>query len=289
MRRTALIVHGGAGAQAPDLRGAQGAGCSAAIAAGWRVLSGGGSAIDAVCAAVRVLEDDPAFNAGVGSALTSAGTVEMDASVMDGARLTPGAVAVVRSIRNPVLAARALMEDGRHVMLAGPDADAFAASRGLETCRPEDLITTRQVDRWQKLGNAGAGTVGAAALDLDGHVAAATSTGGLMGKLPGRVGDSAIIGAGTYADDWLGAVSATGNGEAILRIGLARSVVDMLATGVAPDTAAGAGIVRLERRVAGRGGIVVIDRLGRTGWAHNTAQMSVGYMHCDLDAPVIRV
>jgi L-asparaginase / beta-aspartyl-peptidase len=288
--RPVLIVHGGAGIRQPELDAAQRAGCAAALAAGWQVLVAGGSALDAVCAAVMVLEDDPAFSAGVGSSLTTRGSVEMDASAMDGHGWRAGAVAVVRAVRHAVQLARTVMEDGRHVFLAGPDADEFARLHGVEMCRPETLITARQLERWQQ-GRAGGstGTVGAAAVDRAGHVAAATSTGGTFLKLPGRIGDSAVIGAGTYADDALGAASATGQGETIIRVGLARSVVDALRDGCDPARAAQLGIRELERRVGGQGGIIVVDALGRCGAAHNTPHMTFGSMHADLSGPAVQV
>jgi beta-aspartyl-peptidase (threonine type) len=288
MLRPALILHGGAGAARPELRGEQHAGCVSALDAGWAVLRDGGSAVDAVCAAVACMEDVPVFNAGVGSCLTSAGTVEMDAAVMDGATLRAGAVAVVRAVRNPIRLARCVLDDGRHVMLAGPAADAFAQQHGIEPCDPAALVTEPQLRRWRERGAAATpGTVGAAAVDLAGHVAAATSTGGLFYKLPGRVGDSALIGAGTYADDACGAASATGHGEDIMRVVLTKSVVDSLRGGCDPAEGARAGIRLLGTRVGGSGGIVVVDPFGRLGHACNTPHMSVAYMRADLPAYVV--
>jgi len=283
MARPALIIHGGAGAARPDMRDAQVRGAGAALGAGWHVLAAGGAAVDAVCAAVSVLEDDPHFNAGLGSCLTSDGTVEMDASVMEGTALRAGAVAVVRTTRNPVRLARAIMEEGRCVMMAGPRADAFAHANGLLTCAPEHLITPEQLHRWrQRVGDGSRGTVGAAAVDRHGRVASATSTGGLFFKPPGRVGDSAIIGAGTYADDTYGAASATGDGEAIIRVALASSVVAALRDGRDPLMVARERITELERRVAGTAGVIVVDARGRVGYACNTEHMTVGLMHTDL-------
>jgi len=289
MSRPALIVHGGAGAAPPELCAAQDAGCRAALHAGWRILAAGGAAVDAVCAAVAVLEDDPTFNAGVGSCLTRDGTVEMDAAVMDGNGLRAGAVAVVSTVPNPIRLARALMEDGRHVLLAGTAADAFARRHGVPTCEPEDLVTERQRRRWQQRRDeaAAGGTVGAAAVDRAGHVAAATSTGGLFDKPAGRIGDSALIGAGTYADDTLGAASATGTGEAIIRVALSHRVVEALHDGADPARAARDGIAVLGRRVGGIGGIIVIDPFGRVGHAYNAPHMTVGYMRADLAQPSV--
>jgi beta-aspartyl-peptidase (threonine type) len=288
MLRPALIVHGGAGVALPELAAEQHAGCAAAVDAGWRLLVDGSSALDAVCAAVAALEDAPVFNAGVGSCLTSAGTVEMDAGVMEGFTRRAGAVAVVRAVRNPVHLARAVMEDGRHVFLAGPAAEAFGQSRGIPPCDPAALVTDRQLQRWQQRNPAtSAGTVGAAAVDRDGHVAAATSTGGIFFKMPGRIGDSAIIGAGTYADDALGAASATGDGEAIMRAVLTKYVVDSLRDGSEPAVAARRGIQYLTRQAAGSGGVIVVDALGRFGYACNTPHMSIAYMRSDLAAAIV--
>jgi L-asparaginase / beta-aspartyl-peptidase len=285
--RPALIVHGGAGLLTPEVSGVQRVECAAAIATGWRVLAGGGSALDAVCDAVAVLEDAPVFNAGFGSCLTSDGTVEMDASVMDGTRLTAGAVTLIRGVRNPVHLARAVMLDTPHVMLVGAAAEALAHVRGLPICQPEELITPRQLERWRRNLDDSRGTVGAAAVDCAGHVAAATSTGGLFNKVPGRVGDSAVIGAGTYADDACGAASATGHGEAIMRVVLAKLVVDRLADGTDPAIAAPQGIAALEERVGGTGGIIVVDAFGRVGAAYNTAHMTYGYMRPELTEPYV--
>ena len=289
MSRPALIVHGGAGAPQLDLSAVQRAGCTAALRAGWGILDAGGTALDAVCAAVLVLENDPAFNAGIGSCLTRDGTVEMDASVMDGNGLRAGAVALVRRVRNPIRLARALLDDGRQILFAGAAADAIAEEHGVPTCAPDELITDRQRRRWQERHSARAatGTVGAAAVDRAGHVAAATSTGGLFDKPAGRIGDSAIIGAGTYADDRAGAASATGVGEAIIRVALSARVVEALRDGGDPTRAARAGIAVLERRVAGVGGIIVVDPLGRVGYASNAPHLTVGYMQEDLAAPVV--
>lgn len=226
-----LAIHGGAGpAPLHEAQGAarwpgQAAGLGAALRAGLAVLADGGPALDAVTAAVMVLEDDDHWNAGRGSALTADGTVEMDAAVADGRDRRIGGVACVTGVRHPVLAARAVMDDGRHVLLSGLGAEALAREAGLAFELPEWFVTER---RRQALANwlaaAGGGTVGAVARDRDGHLAAATSTGGRNGQLPGRIGDSPIPGAGTWADDAVCAVSATGIGEAFLRAAFAHEV-----------------------------------------------------------------
>jgi isoaspartyl peptidase/L-asparaginase-like protein (Ntn-hydrolase superfamily) len=241
-----LAIHGGAGPAPPDEAhgGAarwpgQAAGLGAALRAGLAVLADGGPALDAVIAAVMVLEDDEHWNAGRGSALTTAGTVEMDAAVADGRDRRIGGVACVTGIRYPVLAARAVMDDGRHVLLSGPGAEALARQAGLSFEPPDWFITDRRrraLDQWLRAGSGeaeppeardahpGTGTVGAVARDSAGHLAAATSTGGRTGQLAGRIGDSPIPGAGTWADDAGCAVSATGIGEAFLRAAFAHEV-----------------------------------------------------------------
>lgn len=286
--RPALVVHGGAGLADPAIRDAQRAGAGAALAAGWQVLHAGGSALDAVCVAVRILEDCPVFNAGTGSCLTADGRVEMDASVAEGTTLRAGAVALVTRTRHPVAIARGLLDRGGTVFLAGAAADAWAQAHGLAPCTQEDLITARQRELWAR-GRAGlnTGTVGAVAVDGRGRTAAATSTGGIMGKPSGRIGDSPVIGAGTCADDGLGAASATGEGEAILRLGLGRHALGLLADGRDPAVAAPAAIAALERRTGGRGGLILVDPLGRIGAACNAPAMAWGWMRADRDAPAI--
>jgi L-asparaginase / beta-aspartyl-peptidase len=295
----ALIAHGGAGAIAPaDERPERRRALLAAVRRGAELLSAGQSALDAVVAAVVALEEHPLFNAGFGSLLNSEGEVEMDASVMyaepvaarDGAqsvrgahamqqfRIAAGAVAAVRRVRNPVLLARAVMERTPHMLMAGPAAERFARRAGVALCAPESLVSARARERWrarqeQQSGAAGHGTVGAAALDARGGLAAATSTGGVPGKLAGRVGDSAIIGAGTFATA-LGAASATGQGEAIIFSALCREAVLAL-DGASPERVARRAIADLIAAAGAEAGVVVVDRRGRVGSAHNAAMMEV--------------
>ena len=271
MNGPAIVVHGGAGNVVPDLVEARAVGCETAAEEAWRILDAGGPALDAVAAAVSILEDDPHFNAGRGSCLTRDGAVEMDASIMDGSGPAGGAAALLTTVVNPIRLARAVMLDGRHVLLAGAGAERFAREVGLATAQETYFVTPRQRERWRASIADSPGTVGAVAVDQQGHVAAATSTGGIMGKLPGRVGDSAILGAGTFADDRAGAASATGHGETILLAGLARRAVDLLGDGRDPAGVA-ARVVREVRREAG---IIVVDRFGRIGWACNTPHMPV--------------
>jgi beta-aspartyl-peptidase (threonine type) len=276
MQRPLLLIHGGAGPRIHEHDGERRQGCAVALEAGWRVLSAGGSAVDAVTSAVAALEDHPLFNAGVGSSLTAAGTVEMDASIMDGFRLTAGAAGAVTTICNPVRLARAILDDGRHVLLVGSGAETFARSRGIATAPPDHFVTRLQRARWKAGGGREGGTVGAVALDVHGHVAAATSTGGLMGKLPGRVGDSAIVGAGTYADDRAGAASATGHGEAIMLAGLAKTAVDLLRDGTHPQRVAARVVGDIPASTASAG-VILVDRFGRAGAARNTPSMITGW------------
>jgi beta-aspartyl-peptidase (threonine type) len=283
-RVPALIVHGGAGADPTEGRDELRDGIRAATLAGWRILTEGGRALDAVEAAVRVLEDHPRFNAGRGSVLTSTGTVEMDASIMEGDRLQCGAVAVVNRIANPITLARRILDDGRHVLLAGDGAHGFARAAGLPECDPASLITDQQRTR---LVAHGRGTVGAVALDRHGTVAAGTSTGGMVGKRPGRVGDSALIGCGTYADSSLGGASCTGSGEAIIRVVLARRALDYLREADDPDYAAKVAVDLLVEEGRGEGGLILVDWRGRVGFAKSTPLMPLAWMSPALDAPQV--
>lgn len=283
-RVPALIVHGGAGADPggrEELRG----GMRDAVAAGWRALAEGGTALDAVEAAVRSLEDHPRFNAGRGSVLTAAGTVETDASIMEGDQLRNGAVAAVSGVRNPISLARQILEAGRHSLFAGPGALARARELGVPLCDPAELVTEHQRRRLAALQ---AGTVGAVALDRLGTIAAATSTGGMAGKLPGRVGDSALIGCGTYAESTLGGVSCTGDGEAIIRVTLARRALDILKSVGEPGHACEVALSVLVEEGRGQGGLILVDWRGRVGWARSTILMPVGYMspaHAEPELP----
>src|SRR5512138_1929757 len=277
-----LIVHGGAGDLGPDDPASSGGadaprleGVRRACAAGWAILGGGGSALDAVEAAVRILEDDPTFNAGTGATLGSTGEIELDASIMDGAALRCGAVAAVRDVKNPVTLARAVMERSEHVLLAGDGASAFAREVGIPAHPGSLLVTSRQRARWEAARRAGParpghGTVGAVARDAAGHLAAATSTGGTSMKRPGRVGDTPLVGCGTYADDALAAVSCTGHGERIIQLTLARHAADLVGAGHSATYAARHAVALLGSRVAGEGGLIVVGPTGIPGFAYNT-------------------
>lgn len=285
--RWTLVIHGGAGAMTrgmlpPETDAAARAGLRAALEAGAAILRADGAALDAVEAAVRVLEDDPAFNAGRGSVFTAEGRIECDAAIMDGASRNAGAVAGVRSTRHPVTLARAVMTDSPHVFLAGSGADAFGRAHGIEAAAPEWFETPerrRQLD--EILADPDMpfdsamkyGTVGAVACDRLGHVAAATSTGGLTAKKWGRVGDSPLIGAGTYADDCAAAVSCTGTGEIYIRLGVAHEICAR--TRLAGDSAEAAAAQAMAEvgALGGKGGIIFVAPDGSGGWQFNTPGM----------------
>ena len=281
----AVLVHGGAGTRVDADPAPYFEGTRRAAEAGMRALLQGGSALDAAQAAAVVLEDDPHFNAGTGAALTSAGEAELDASCMDGTTLRAGAVACVRTVKNPILVARRVCDDSPHVLICGPGAEAFARECGFPEVPNALLITQRQLDRWRELHaealRLGAdavrkkiGTIGAVAVDARGHLAAASSTGGTMYTRPGRVGDTPIIGAGTYADDGEAAASSTGLGEAILKVSMARAACVRVRDGASPHAAAAAAVGLLRERAVGEGGIIVAGPDGRLGWAYNTPRMS---------------
>ncbi|HTR56489.1 MAG TPA: isoaspartyl peptidase/L-asparaginase [Kofleriaceae bacterium] len=262
---TALVVHGGAGEVAAERHDRLREGVRAAAAAGDAILAAGGSALDAAVAAVRVLEDDPEFNAGLGSALTRDGTVETDASVMDGERQRVGAVAAVPDLGCAIALARAVLDAGEHAILAGPAAWRFAAEVGIAPAPAGSLVTARArqrlADVLAKRARSSGGTVGAVARDRAGRFAAATSTGGIAGKRAGRVGDSPIPGAGTWADV-RAAVSATGDGEAILRVALARGVAARIAAGQPAPAATRDALAELARITGGSAGAIALDATG---------------------------
>jgi L-asparaginase / beta-aspartyl-peptidase len=264
-----VIVHGGAGRYPKEMRPEALAGCEAAARSGWTVLRTGGSALDAVQAAVTALEDDPCFNAGTGSVLNDRGMVEMDASIMDGSSLNAGAVGAVSTIRNPVRLARLILDQGATVFRVGPAAEAFAREQGIKPVDPHSLVTARQQARWDENHE----TVGCVALDARGRLAAATSTGGLFRKPPGRVGDSALIGCGTYADE-RGAVSCTGNGDAIIRAGLALRALFCLSSDAGPQQAAERALHWFAQRTGAEGGLILLDHRGAGAVVHNAPGMA---------------
>jgi L-asparaginase / beta-aspartyl-peptidase len=296
-----LLIHGGAGTlraaeiTAEDRRAFEAA-LHEALDAGWRVLAGGGSALDAVTAAILPMEDSPLFNAGRGAVFTAEGRNELDASVMDGATRAAGAVGGVRSVRYPVLLARRVMEASPHVFLAGQGALEFAIDQGLEL-KPAEWFWTER--RWQQMqrailrgataaaaGDGRYGTVGAVALDGAGRLAAATSTGGTTAKRYGRLGDVPVIGAGTWADENC-AVSATGDGEYFIRAAAARSIcARMELAGAAPGEAAAAVLAEIGA-LGGSGGVIVVDGQGRFSLLFSTEGMYRG--HVDARGPRVAI
>ena len=346
MNRPILLLHGGAWAMPDDAVAAHKNGIRNALAAGWAVLSRGGSALDAVETAITLMEDDDTFDAGRGSFLTRDGRVQLDALLMSGADLRAGGVASVERLRNPIQAARLVLDHSPHVYFTGPGAEAFAAAHGMPLIRNADLVVPREQARLEafqqaqaaglpdltfagstsslplditgpesKTGaarsetsrsNTDAGlaqialeaemnqalpselqftdptlhshdTVGALALDAAGNLAAGTSTGGTLSKMPGRVGDSSLIGCGCYADNQSAAASLTGWGEPIMKLVLGKWAADRVEAGAAPQTAATDAIAYLHRRLGGHGGIILLGPDGRFGIAHNTPRMAWGY------------
>ena len=299
--KPALIVHGGAGnipdGAVDDFR----RGVRAGLETGWRILSRGGAAIDAVEAAIVALEEQPALDAGVGSHLNRDGRVQLDAIVMDGMTLKAGAIAAVERIRNPIRLARLVMEKSEHMMLVGAGAEQFAIEHGFPLCDPEELITDSAREEWRRLrekpgateGRASErrGTVGAVAMDKNGNLVAGTSTGGTRGKHPGRIGDSPLIGCGCYADAKAGGISCTGYGEGIMKIVMAKMAADLLrdprvlpphrkkrGQATIAQAVADACVRILKRRANSMGGLILLDREGRPAAAYSTPRMAYGYV-----------
>jgi beta-aspartyl-peptidase (threonine type) len=288
--KPSIIVHGGAWNIPEQLEEPHVNGCEKAAALGYDLLSHGHSAIDAVEEAVASMEDDPTFDAGKGATLNQSGQVELDAIVMNGSNLRSGAVAAIRHVRNPIRIARKIMETTPFSMLAGEGALDFALKNGFDRCCEEDLLVGRELEDYKEFLKTGilrtrevfAGeqrdTVGACALDEEGHLACATSTGGIPRKIAGRVGDSPLVGAGAYADDTIGAASTTGWGEKIMAVLLAKTTIDLLKN---TDTTFGAceqAIEILRKRVDGFGGVILLDRTGVVGYSHNTPKMAYAFV-----------
>ena len=306
-----LVIHGGAWAMPDDMVDAHLNGVNNALAAGWRVLERGGTALDAVEEAVVIMEDDETFDAGRGSFLNRDGKVQLDALIMDGSTLRAGGVGCVERLRNPVRAARKILSESPHVYFVAEGAEQFAADHGIVLCKNEDLVIQREVDRLRKYQTAQAelkrtgskpdgndlfapgsdvmiddpphdptishDTVGAVALDRNGNIAAATSTGGTLNKAPGRLGDSSLIGCGCYANNESAAVSTTGWGEPIMKLVLAKWTADRIQAGNLPEWSAQEAMNYLKQRLNGHGGIIVLNPEGHIGIAHNTPRMAWAY------------
>ena len=278
--RWAIIVHGGAHEVPEEKAPASRAGCLAALKAGCRVLEGGGSAVEAVEAAIRVLEDDPTFNAGYGSALNADGSVEMDAAIMDGSSLDVCAVAGLPGVRHPISVARALLRE-KEILLISEGAQRFARERGAEICDPQELISPEQRQVFEEHD-----TVGCVALDLEGHLAAGASTGGLTGQRTGRVGDSPQPGCGFYAQDGVGAIALSGEGESIARMMTAARFIHRM-PGDDPDAALREVLEAMRLTVGGDGGGIAISGSGEIGWWHNSPNMPVAYLNSDMERPQV--
>ncbi|SRR6266568_2521796 len=299
-KKIGLAIHGGAGTierskMTPEKEREYRAGLERALTAGYEILKRGGSSLDATEVAVRALEDDPHFNAGRGSVFTSAGTNEMDASIMDGKTLKAGAVASLKHVKNPIGLARLVMEKSPHVMLDCAGAEAFAKENGIELVDEKYFFTQERWDALQKIkeaekhGGVGGkkffiseddlhGTVGAVALDKDGNLATATSTGGMANKLPGRIGDTPVIGAGTYANNQTCAVSCTGDGEYFIRAGAAHEVSALMQyRGMKLQEAAQMALDAV-KKLGGSGGLIAIDKNGEVALPFNTNGMYRGYV-----------
>ena len=299
-----IIVHGGAGFWRSDIKVAK-IGVEKAAREGLRALSNGRSALDAVEAAVMTMEDDPIFNAGKGSALTYLGTIEMDAGIMDGRDLSAGAVALVRRVKNPIRLARIVMENTDHVLLAGTTAERLAKNFRLPSANPitakrrQAWVSARRGARaripWLKKNRAllrmypeilGHDTVGAVAVDAAGNFASASSTGGMGMKLPGRIGDTPLIGSGLYSDNKSGAATVTGWGEIAVKLALSRTVCLMMETGISAPKAAEKCVRMASTRLHGHAGVIAIDRSGNLAAVHNTAYMPWAYATVSMQRPL---
>lgn len=287
-----LVIHGGAGTilkknMTPEKENRYKAKLTEALQAGAAILKKGGSSLDAVSASIVVMENSPLFNAGKGAVFTAEGVNEMDASIMDGSNLNAGAVACVRHIKNPILGARAVMEDTPHVLIMGEGAEEVAAKNGLEIVDSSYFFTQSRWNRYLKVKEKREqgekhGTVGAVALDMHGNLAAGTSTGGMTYKMKGRVGDSPIIGAGTYADNNTCAVSATGHGEYFIRNVVAYDITALMKyKGMSLQDAANRVIMQKLKKIGADGGIIAVDKKGNISTTFNTPGMYRGYITSD--------
>jgi beta-aspartyl-peptidase (threonine type) len=275
-----------------------------ALESGWGLLQRGAPALEAVEAAIAAMEDDETFDAGRGSFLTRDGKVQMDALMMDGATLRAGGVGCVERIRNPIQAARLVLEKSPHVYFVGEGAERFAQEQGMTLCRNEELVIEREVQRLKEAQlRAAAGhpdttfagaesshdTVGATALDMHGNIAAGTSTGGTLNKAPGRVGDSSLIGCGCYADNQSVAASCTGWGEPIMKLVLAKRAADRVREGRSPEAACAEAITYMKARLNGHGGMILLDAQGRIGISHNTPRMAWAYKNINKEASGVKI
>ena len=298
-----LIVHGGAWDIPDDAVEAHRHGVSEALAIGWKILEKGGDAVEAVEKTVNYLEDDPTFDAGRGSFVNAVGEIELDASIMNGTTFRAGAIAAVQNIRYPISLARVIMDESEHILLAGMGAVRFGREHGIMQCKKDELLVGRELERWKEFQSkqkfsakdtfrkkTPQDTVGAVALDKRGVIVSGTSTGGTPNKYPGRVGDSPLIGCGTYADSTVGGASCTGWGEAIIKVVLAKTVIDLMEyNGGNAALAAKEGVHRLEKKAEGFGGVIVLDKRGVPALAYNTPRMARAYRTSEMKDAVVAV
>ena len=298
-----LIVHGGAWDIPDDAVEAHRHGVSEALAIGWKILEKGGDAVEAVEKTVNYLEDDPTFDAGRGSFVNAVGEIELDASIMNGTTFRAGAIAAVQNIRYPISLARVIMDKSEHILLAGMGAVRFGREHGIMQCKNDELLVGRELERWKEFQaqqkfsakdtfrkKTPQDTVGAVALDKRGVIVSGTSTGGTPNKYPGRVGDSPLIGCGTYADSTVGGASCTGWGEAIIKVVLAKTVIDLMEyNGGNAALAAKDGVQRLEKKAEGFGGVIVLDKRGVPALAFNTPRMARAYRTSEMKDSVVAV
>ncbi len=298
-----FIVHGGAWDIPSDLIEAHKQGVSKALRIGWEILQNGGTAVEAVEKTINYLEDDITFDAGRGSHMNAEGEIELDASIMNGKTFRCGSVGAVKYVKNPISLCRKIMDESEHIFLVGSGAEKFAKEHGINLCSPDDLIVEREILKWKNVKenknystkdafklHKPSDTVGAVAMDSEGNISAGTSTGGTFNKFPGRVGDSPLIGCGTYADNSIGGVSTTGWGEAMIKVVMAKTVIDLMDFNKGnPQSAAEKGIQILSEKADGFGGVIVLNKNGEFGIAFNTPRMARAYINSNMSKPFIEV
>lgn len=300
-RKFGLVIHGGAGKilksnMSPEKEAEYTNTLNLVLEAGYKILSEGGTSLDAVQTVIRMMEDSPLFNAGKGAVLTEKGIAELDASIMDGRTLSAGAVAGIKHVKNPIALARLVMEKSPHVMMIGEGAEEFAKENNLEMVENSYFITRERWESYQRAikrreeetKNEKHGTVGAVALDMDGNIAAGTSTGGMMMKKFGRVGDAPIIGAGTYADNRTCGVSATGSGEYFIRIGVAKDISSLMQYKGMDLLSASTEVIKKVGELGGTGGVICLDKEGNIAMPFNTEGMYRGY-YISGNSPVVKI
>lgn len=297
-----IVVQGGAWNIPDDMVDAHLHGVRQALRKGWEILKKGGSAVDAVENAIMVLEDDPTFDAGRGSVMNALGQIELDAGIMNGKTFRAGAVACLQNFPHPISIARKIMDKSEYILISGVGAARFAREHGFKPCPADALITPRELGRWKelyardsispkkKIKEHFGDTVGVVAMDRKGVIVAGTSTGGTPHKYPGRIGDSPLIGSGVYADNEIGGVLATGWGEGIIKVVMAKTVIDSMArNGGDPNAAAQEGIALLKKKTKGKGGVIALSAKGEVGLSFNTPRMAYAYMTAKMKKPIVAI